>query len=337
MSWFDSLPAADTTVPCGTGSHTVRWEAGRLTLSAHPDAEAEMVLGALGGDKPGCVTLAETWAQHADDLAVLTAGPRCAADRVNIDWADVEELRGQLPAHLTQLLSGTSTGAAATATPAGPVRHPRQIHYGQTGHVAGGQSPPFAGFGGAGTGILHGGGMTGMLRRQLLQIELLELLALGPEFQFRLAGTVTAAWAGPDRARDRASRRPELSGVLTGRFAPAAQDWLGIDPDTVTVTPHEGPGWGTMQVTGTGRGRRLRVSLPLRWLADVWACGLAVVGGHLVVAVEEPGYPVAGVLALPAPDAEPVRLRARAVGSPEPASGGVVPPGASGGQVAWTL
>jgi hypothetical protein len=334
MSWFDSLPAADTTIPCGPGNHTVRWEAGRLTLCAHPDAEAEMVLGALGGDKPECVTLAETWARHADDLAVLTAGPRCAADRVSVDWADVEELRGQLPAGWTQLLPGTGPGTAATATRTGPVRRPRQIRYGHTGQVAGGQIPPFAGFGGA--GILLGGGVADVLRRQLLQIELLELLALGPQFQFRLAGTVTAAWAGPDRADDRASRRPELSGVLTGRFAPAAHDWLGIDPDTVTVTPHEGPGWGAVQVTGTGRGRRLRASLPLRWLADVWACGLTVVSGHLVVAVEEPGYPVAGVLALPAPDAEPVRLRARAMGSPGHTSG-EGSASSPGGQVAWTL
>ena len=81
MSWFDSLPPADATAPCGTGRHTVRWQAGQLTLPAHPDAEAEMVLGALGGDKPGCVALAETWARHADDLAVLTAGPRRTADR----------------------------------------------------------------------------------------------------------------------------------------------------------------------------------------------------------------------------------------------------------------
>jgi hypothetical protein len=339
MSWFDSLPAADTTVPCGTGRHTVRWEAGRLTLSAHPDAEAEMVLGALGGDKPGCVTLAETWARHADDLAVLTAGPRCAADRVSVDWADVEELRGQLPAHWTQLLSGTGPGPAATGSATTTARQPRRIHYGSTGQATGGQSPPFAGF--ASLGMSSGAGMADMVRRQLLQVELLELLALGSEFQFRLAGTVTAAWSGPDRADARARRRPELSGVLTGRFAPAAQDWLGIDPDTVTVTPHEGPGWGTMQVTGTGRGRRLRASLPLRWLADVWACGLAVVDGHLVVAVPEPGHPVAGVLALSVPDAEPVQLVARAAtGGASSASAGrgeIVPPGGGSGQVAWTL
>jgi hypothetical protein len=312
MSWFDSLPPADTTVPCGAGTHTVRWETGQVTLIAHPDAEAELVLVALGGDKPGCVTLAETWARHAGDLTVLTSGPRCDADRVSVNWSQIEELRGQLPPGLAQRISGTRPSPPATATPATTARVPRRITYGYAA-AAGQFSPGFP-----------GSGKEEVIRRHLQQIELLELLALGPEFQFRLAGTVIAAWAGPDRADDRAARRPELSGVLTGRFAPAAQQWLGIDPDAVTVTPHEGPGWGSLQVTGTGRGQRLRSSLPLSWLAEVWACGLAVVNGHLVVAVERPGYPLADVLALPAPDAEPVRLRARATGR------------SAGGLVTWT-
>ena len=48
MNWYDSLPTADTQVPCGSGSHTVRWEAGQLTLPSHPDAEAELVPFCLG-------------------------------------------------------------------------------------------------------------------------------------------------------------------------------------------------------------------------------------------------------------------------------------------------
>ena len=313
MSWFDSLPPADTTVPCGTGEHTVRWEAGRLTLTAHPDAEAELVLGALGGDKPGCVTLAETWARHAGDLTVLTSGPRCDADRVRVDWPQIEELRGQLPRSLARLISWTRPSPPTTPTPPPTVRVTRRIHYRHAG-AAGQVTPGFS-----------GSRKEDVIRRQMQQIELLELLALGSEFQFRLAGTVIAAWAGPDRRDDRATRRPELSGVLTGRFAPAAQEWLGIDPDTVTVITHEEAGWGSLRMVGTGRGQRLRSSLPLSWLSEVWACGLAVVAGHLVVAVEDPGYPEAGVLALPAPDAEPVRLRARATGR------------SAGGLVTWTL
>jgi hypothetical protein len=78
-------------------------------------------------------------------------------------------------------------------------------------------------------------------RRAQARIELMELLALGPAFQFRLAGP----------------------------------------------------------------GRRLRASLPVSWLASVWACGLAVIGGHLVVGVDQPGWPRASVRALPAPGATP--------------------------------
>jgi hypothetical protein len=287
MSWYESLPPAEAEVPCGPGTHVVRWAAGQLTLSAHPDAEAELVLGALGGDKPACVALTETWAGHADDLSVLTAGPRGVADTVRVGWDQVAEQRASLPGGWPQAVSvPTATRPAASA----PGRRPGQLAY------------PAA-----------GPGIEEARRRQVQWIELLELLALGPAFQFRLAGTVTAAWAQPDRAGMRTTRLPALTAALTGRFAPAAAEWLGIDPDAVTVTPHESPGWGTLAVTGTGAGRRLRAALPVGWLAEVWACGMAVAGGHLVVAVGEPGYPLARVRALPAPGAEPVTIVIRAV------------------------
>jgi hypothetical protein len=279
MSWFDSLPPAEVTVPCGAGAHTIRWTAGQLTLPAHPDAEAELVLGALGGDKPECVTLTETWARHAADLAVLTTGPRCAADRVRVDRDEVAAERANLPQAAAVPLVARLTGPtwaqrAVLRDPASSIDEAR--------------------------------------RRQVDLIELLELLALGPGFQFRLSGTVSAAWAAPDRAGERAGRRPAFAAALTGRLAPAAGDWLGIAPDTVTVTPHEGPGWGMLAVTGTGTARRLHASLPVGWLADVWACGMAVASGHLVVAVDEPGHPLARVRALPAPGAEPVAVTVRA-------------------------
>jgi hypothetical protein len=299
MSWYLSLPRAETKVPCGTAAHAVRWEAGRLTLPAHPDAEAEMVLGALGGDKPGCVALAETWARHAGDLAVLAAGPRCAADRVTVRWEDVEEQRTKsLGSGLTRaFVQPLTPGPGAAARQLRPGTHPAQ----RVARLITSRRS-FAG----------APGMEELVRRESQRTELLQLLALGPAFQFRLAGTVADAWADPGRADERARRRPELTAALTGRFAPVAREWLGVDPDAVTVTPHEGPGWGTLDVTGTGSARRLRASLPVDWLSAVWACGLAVADGHLVVAVEEPGYPRARVLALPAPDAAPVRLDVQA-------------------------
>ena len=64
------------------GRHTVRWEAGSLRLPSHPDAEGELVLAALGGEKARCVEVAEAWARHTDDLSVLAIGPRGPADEI---------------------------------------------------------------------------------------------------------------------------------------------------------------------------------------------------------------------------------------------------------------
>jgi len=102
--------------------------------------------------------------------------------------------------------------------------------------------------------------------------------------------------------------RPALVAAIAGRLAPAAEEWLGIDPDQVVVSLHHGPGWGSAELTGRGEDRRLRVSLPAGWLASVWACGLAQTGRHLVVAVEQPGWPQARVLGLRSPGAEPEPL-----------------------------
>jgi hypothetical protein len=307
--WFLSLPPAEALVPCGAGTHAVRWEADRLVLPAHPDAEAELVLAALGGDRPRCVEVAETWDRRADDLDVLLTGPRSLADEVTIDWDEPEERRlswlGMSP-RLAPSIGYSGAGRAGpgrlrpTKGPQGGIRLPEELE-----------------------------------RRLQARIEVLQLLALGPAFQFRLAGAVTSAWSADCRAEDRVRRRPELAAALTGRLAPAAAEWLGIDPDAVTATPLDPPrqqvrpdepvrsaapsAWGTLAVTGTGAGRLLRASLPVGWLASVWACGLAVVDGHLVVAVEQAGWPRARVLALPEPGAPPVLLDVEAAGdSPLP-------------------
>jgi hypothetical protein len=86
---------------------------------------------------------------------------------------------------------------------------------------------------------------------------------------------------------------------------------MAIEPPRageVLAAVHEGDGWGAVALTGKGAARRLRVALPAGWLAAVWAAGLGLVGRHLVVAVIEPGWPDARVLALRAPGAEPAPL-----------------------------
>jgi len=284
--WYSCLPSCETRVPCGQGRHIVRWDAGQLRLPEHRDAEAELVLAALGGEKAGCIVLAETWGRYTSDLSVLGVGPRGPADKIVVTWEDVEAAR-QAGQH------GGAPALSRLRRP--PLRRP-------TGPPAGLPGAP--------------GGHSG--RQQQIQAELervterrndlLSLLALGYGFSVRLAGQVAAAHAAPDDA----GTRPALIAAITGRLALIAEQWLGIDPDQVVVSRHDGPGWGRTELTGRAAGRRLRVSLAPSWLARVWASGLALTAGHLVVAVDRAGWPDARVLAVRAPGREPVLLDVRA-------------------------
>jgi hypothetical protein len=292
--WYSCLPSRETRVPCGQGRHIVRWDAGQLRLPEHPDAEAELVLAALGGEKAGCVVLAEAWGRHTSDLSVLAVGPRGPADKIVVSWEDVEAA-GQAGQH------GGAPALSRLRRP--PLRRPAGPPAGPPGAPGppGPPGPP--------------GGHSG--RQQQIQAELeravernkdlLSLLALGYDFSVRLAGQVAAAHADPADAK----ARPAMVAAITGRLALIAEQWLGIDPDQVIVSLHDGPGWagwGRTELTGRAAGRRLRVSLPPSWLARVWASGLALTAGHLVVAVDRAGWPDARVLAVRAPGREPVLL-----------------------------
>ena len=246
-------------------------------LPEHPDAEGELVLAALGGEKAGCVELAEIWQRHGDDLSVLAIGPRGPADEIQVSWQDVDQA-----AQMTPLAGPPTRGTGGP--PLGRRASPPRL-------------PP--------------GLLAARLRQSREESEgarqrrtdMLSLLALGYGFQVRLIGQVAAAYA--DRADDHGEAgtrgRPALVAAIAGRLAPVAEDWLGIDPDQVVVSLYSGPGWGSAELTGQGEERRLRVSLPAGWLASVWACGLALAGGHLIVAVERAGWPDARVLGLRVP------------------------------------
>jgi len=276
-AWFDCLPPCDTQVPCGTGRHTVRWEAGTLVLPSHPDVEGELVLAALGGEQARCVDLARAWARHTEDLSVLAIGPRGPGDQIAVDWDDV--------------LAAEQTGSAA----GGPVPV-----LGAARNKPGLASRPGPTM--ARAGARQRQVQSEQLKAQQRRNDVLSLLALGYGFQVRLIGQVAAAQGSGERVR------PALVAAITGRLAPVAEEWLGIDPDQVVVDLHAARSWGSSELTGYGADRRLRVSLPAGWLARVWACGLARVGRHLVVGVVEPGWPTARVLGLRAPGAKPEPL-----------------------------
>lgn len=271
-AWYRSLPPATTRVPCGGAEHTVGWADGKLVLADHPDAEAEMVLGALGGDKPGCVELAEIWDRRAGDADLLEILPRSADDEITVSWNHVEQTRN-MAAGRGRTVRATAVSAAALPGPlfsraAPPPNAPLRVRQ------------------------MHAEAQAVRQR----QLELMTLLALGQEFQFRLAGGIAATHADDPAVA--------LTVALAGRFAPVAARWLGVHPDDITVSAHRGSGWGTVRAFGD----TVWAALPIEWLASVWACGLAVTDGHLVVAATEPGWPVTRVLALPGPGADPVEL-----------------------------
>ena len=290
--WFTSLPPCETLVPCGRGRHCVCWEAGELRLASHADPEAELVLAALGGDKARCVEIAEAWRRHTADLTVLGIGPRSPADEVTVSWDDVDAA-GQ----------AARSGASVLGYGAGPLA-----------------SPPRAAMARASIRYQQHQAEAGEASQR--RLDMLSLLALGTGFQIRLAGQVVAAHADRLDEPDKLGRtiRSVLTAALAGRLARVAEQWLGIDPDQVEVSLYRGTGWGSVELTGRGEQRRLRVSLPAWWLARVWACGLALTGRHLVVAVERAGWPDARVLALSAPGAEPVSRSAHAVSRPSGAA-----------------
>ena len=110
--WFTCLPSCHAEIPCGSGRHVVRWEAGALRLDSHADPEAELVLAALGGEKARCVEVAEAWSRHAADLTVLSVGPRGAAD-VAVSWEDVDAAgRGTRPAWAASAPAGSAWAPA---------------------------------------------------------------------------------------------------------------------------------------------------------------------------------------------------------------------------------
>ena len=364
--WWALLPPAEAEVSCGEQTHRLRWAEGRLTATDHPDAEGELVLAALGGDRSECVDLVGWWGARRDDLEVLAVGPRSAADELTVTpesvagsglspggWVAYAPLvAGPFPMHAVapwaQRLPGGLTVYGALLRAFDPtarrrrvamratIAARRQLAAGGSGY-AGPRAAAFAHFGrvssvrtgpmrqvtGRVSSVRTGRMLASvpgrpqihdeMQRAAAHRRELFSLLALGPEFQLRLSATVAAAWAdGGSRAGERGAARPALTAALAGRLAPAAQAWLGVDPGRVDVSLHEGEGWGQLAVSGTGRERRLSAALPAGWLASVWAPGLAVTAGHLIVAVTAAAWPDATLLAVPEPGADAVILKVRA-------------------------
>jgi hypothetical protein len=283
--WWAAFEPVETRVGCGPGQHTVLWADGTLHAVEHPDAEGELVLAALGGEATPCLDLVRTWKRHSDDLVVLALAPRSADDLITMTTAEIDELAGRrhsagrrLP-HIARVSQGHFRGGGSFVT----------------GRVSGPAAPQ---------GRVVIGGSPAQLVQEGDQgrHELLRLLALSTPLQLRLSGAVAHAWSPWGPQADRADRaRPALSAALAGRAGLAAARWLGVDLPQIEGSLYSGPSWGAIELDTSADYVRLKVALPVSWLAWVWAPGLAVVDGHFVVSVQHAAWPSARVLATSAP------------------------------------
>jgi hypothetical protein len=336
--WWAAFGPAEAPLRCGDAEHRLRWADGKLQAVDHPDAEGELVLAALGSDTSPCLDTVMAWGRHSDDLAVLAVGPRSASDPVTIPAAVLDEAtalgntgqqsfgvvggpsamiyahRPALPRRVASYSGLSASQGVGWFTGRRPRAHPARLRRlasrssGWAGSRPLGRprSRPLASY-----GAFRGGGWPGA-EADPARIELIRLLALGPQFQFRLSATVAHAWsADGERASRAAQVRPALTAALAGRLAPAAAQWLGIDPGEVDAAIRDDAEWGEITRTGREGSARLLARLPVGWLAEVWAPGFAVVASHLVVAVLQASWPEASVLALRSPGQDPVQLDIR--------------------------
>jgi hypothetical protein len=242
-------PRYEAQVQCSGEVHRLQWVSGELTACDHADPEGERALIGLGGESCRCMDLLDGWARHADDLRVLTLSSRGPGDQ--LQWSYPAAIGGPRSAPGIPMLhqGPVLRRVAVTSMPVG---------YQIVGR--GGTSPALPS-----------------------SDQLPFLLALDSGVAARLALTVAATWAerlagGDPRA---AAARPALTAALYGRVASVIRSWFGLSPSAVEVemiSPDEEP-----SVSCADRG--VRVRLPLVWLVDVWARGMAVTVDHFVVRV----------------------------------------------------
>ena len=332
-AWWAAFGPAEAQLRCGDAQHRLRWADGTLQAVDHPDAEGELVLGALGGETSPCLDVVAAWGKHCDDLAVLAIGPRSHSDLLTIPASVLEEITAASGGG--QAYHGLGNPAAQAVSVGGVIA--RLSPVAQTSTVIA------ASFGGSPRRIRRRVAARAMVlrRRRMLRghasyglvsgwhgrprrpwhggfdvdegrAELIRLLALGPPFQFRLSAAVGHAWSADGANAGRADRaRSALTAALAGRLANAATDWLDIDPEEVEVSVHYGANWGELALIKTAGTGRLQARLPVGWLASVWAPGFAVVDRHLIVSVLDAAWPAARVLAVRSPGQDRVEQTIR--------------------------
>jgi len=303
--WWAGVKPVTVEVACGEDRHRISWRRGKLVLEDH-DLAAEEAFAALGGEACLCLEVLRAWRQGPDEREVLwywdAPGSQSDMDalltelRAGHQWIrSVVGSGGFRPVTARVGLSNAPAATGPTATgPVSPTGAPQpivaQIHHRVA--LIGGQ----AAAGAVPQEVLD------RLRAQQAAVWRRALLSALPEelrIRLGLAAIVRAQRHQADKNWI-ASRAEDLQTALAGRAVPAAEActraWRGR-PDRghrLTVecwlTRHE----ETPSVYGLvdDSGGWAAVSLPLTWLVQVWARGLALVDGCLVLELRDSWNPL---------------------------------------------
>jgi hypothetical protein len=243
-------PPVEVRVQCHRGHlHSVRWEAGELSLVVH---------GLTEDPAAPCLALKAAWDRYSVDPRVLTVAARDAADALVLGAGPSgipqsrppHSPRGRLPEPPWTLIEKPPPGASggfvfATAVPMGNDVAPAVD----------------------GTDPVHDIGV---------------LLRLGHGLGERLVAGVAAACADQVAADPDAELPAVLVTAVHERAFRALRTWYG-DPVEVTVTAVD----AATLIVSDDDAEPARLGVPVSWLADVWCRDVAVADDAFVLGVEE--------------------------------------------------
>jgi len=243
------IPTATADVDCGDERHRIQWSGGEITSLDHVDPDGERTLAALGATSNGCVDVLDAWKRREHELRVLTIASRGAADPLNPDRDG-----GGV---------GVATFGSRTAVrrAVGKRGRPSSVH-----------------------GVFLSSAMAqGMSRVGPPVVDPADdyttLFSLGGGLPDRLAATVAWHWSQRIEAGDTSpADQPALYAALAGRVWLAVRAWTGgtMECDVELIGPRDEP-------SATQQDGHWILAVPFRWLLHVWAPGLAVTAGRLVL------------------------------------------------------
>ena len=258
-AWWTAVEPTTVEVTCGEERHRISWRRGKLVLDDH-DLAAEESFAALGGEPALCLEVLRAWRSAVDDREVLWFW-----DTPRIGDPDMAKMLANVRAQQQHLLASHRAMVASPTgrrtAPAGAI--PKEI--------------------------------LDRMRTQMAAENRRSLLSALPEdlrMRLGLAAIVRAQRHQGDRFWF-ASRSGDIQTALTTRVAPAIEAsmraWRGrrARHHLVTVESWIAAPGEVANVCGLmdDAGGWAAASIPIRWLVDVWARGIAVVEGCFVLEV----------------------------------------------------